>query len=791
VDHAGDAGQVVALLDDLDCVVYADPDRLVSAVGELVGALPPAEWPPVAQAILLAGRHLSGHPPEQRAWMLALAVAHLGLPREARVEALSRSPCAVVGAQHLGAPQQRLIGHVGPVWSVAVGRLGERDVIVTGGADSTARIWDDAGRPIATLRGHAGTVRSVALGRWGEREVVVTACDDHIARVWDHNGEPMAMLTSHAGPVCSVAVGRLGERDVIVTGGADDGAEAWDEHGKVLHALRGHTRAVWSVAVGGLGARDVIMTGSADGTARVWDDRGRLVQVLHIADSAIAVRSVAIGRVGDQDFLVAGAAGVQVWDSDWTPIIHHAHVQPVSSAALGGLNGQGVLISASDETLRGWTMNRPGARFRALGVRPSGQARATHAVALGTLKDDDMIVTGGDSGAVITWLSPTDTLQLSASGTEFWEQELMPTLEEAFFSRVVESIFDKSSLGWLARRLPVAPILNRIPPPRHVAPIRSITVGRLGRRRVVVTGAGRFAHVWNQSGHHEFAIAAAGRPLHFAAVVPRSWRQTILIVSGNGPEYGYSLFRSPQHRLSLKASDVQCVAIGWLGRRFIVVTGHSNSTAHIWIGIRKPKSTLTGHTGAVRSAAIGDLAGHHVIATGSDDGTVRLWTRVGQCLATLAGPGGSVRSLAIGWLGRHQVVVAGGESGRARIWWSTDLEDSGRSHGPTPAWGSSVPSVTLAGHTQPIVSVAIGTLSGHDYIATASSDDTVQVWDDAGQPVGARMTLLSAVGPMAITDDHLIVASGVALVTLRLDGAGAAHPTPGGLAPHPPPQVSP
>jgi hypothetical protein len=41
-----------------------------------------------------------------------------------------------------------LIGHGGWVTAVAVGRLGERKVIVSAGGDGTVRIWSAAGRSV-------------------------------------------------------------------------------------------------------------------------------------------------------------------------------------------------------------------------------------------------------------------------------------------------------------------------------------------------------------------------------------------------------------------------------------------------------------------------------------------------------------------------------------------------------------------------------------------------------------------------------------------------------------------
>ena len=68
-----------------------------------------------------------------------------------------------------------LTGHTGTVNAVAIRRIGDRDVIVSGSSDSTVRVWDAAtGRPRGEpLTGHTGAVaRAVALGRVGEREAV-------------------------------------------------------------------------------------------------------------------------------------------------------------------------------------------------------------------------------------------------------------------------------------------------------------------------------------------------------------------------------------------------------------------------------------------------------------------------------------------------------------------------------------------------------------------------------------------------------------------------------------------
>jgi WD40 repeat protein len=93
------------------------------------------------------------------------------------------------------------------VHALALGRIGEREVIVSGGRDTTLRIWDaGSGQPLgAPLTGHTGWVNGVALGRIGEREVIVSCSLDATVRIWDANGRASIALDL-LGPVNTVAL---------------------------------------------------------------------------------------------------------------------------------------------------------------------------------------------------------------------------------------------------------------------------------------------------------------------------------------------------------------------------------------------------------------------------------------------------------------------------------------------------------------------------------------------------------------------------------------------------------
>jgi WD40 repeat protein len=67
---------------------------------------------------------------------------------------------------------------------VALGKVGERDVIVSTGDDGTVRLWDTArGQLGEPLSGHPGGAQAIALGRGADCEVVASAGNDGTVRL--------------------------------------------------------------------------------------------------------------------------------------------------------------------------------------------------------------------------------------------------------------------------------------------------------------------------------------------------------------------------------------------------------------------------------------------------------------------------------------------------------------------------------------------------------------------------------------------------------------------------------
>jgi hypothetical protein len=222
-------------------------------------------------------------------------------------------------------PKDRSRAHRGEVRSVALGKVGERDVVVSGAADMTIRIWDAfTGHLVCEpLRGHGNWVQSVAIGKVAGRDMIVSGSDDGTVRLWDAVtgatiGQP---LIGHQGQVLSVAIGNVGTRQAIASGATDMSVRIWDALTGILigQPLMGHKGQVQSVAMGRISERDVIISGGADGQALIWEaETGELIG-RPLGGGGNWVGAVAVGQAGTQ-YVAIGSGS-----SDGTLFIRQHH----------------------------------------------------------------------------------------------------------------------------------------------------------------------------------------------------------------------------------------------------------------------------------------------------------------------------------------------------------------------------------------------------------------------------------------------------------------------------------
>ena len=191
------------------------------------------------------------------------AVSLVASPDGTRAAFLSGREARIVAIPG-GRPLFRLL-HRGEITSLAFS--GDASLIVTGGRDGVARIWNGrTGKRLHELAGHAGQVLDVSMAARGTE--VATASTDGTARVWDATtGELEAPLFGHTDFVRTVDFSTDGL--TVVTGSDDSTARTWALNGRRIATLAGHRDGVVD-AVFSPDGRSVATAGE-DGTVRIWD----------------------------------------------------------------------------------------------------------------------------------------------------------------------------------------------------------------------------------------------------------------------------------------------------------------------------------------------------------------------------------------------------------------------------------------------------------------------------------------------------------------------------------------
>ncbi len=685
-DHAAAAKQLFALLEDAHFLVHADLDRLPS----LLPLESEATREPIAVVLRQAADRARVLPPARRARLLALTAAHLGLPDlSRRLAAAGNEPFVPVWAHSLGRPHQEL-GPGVTVHSVAIGRIGKRDVIVSAG--NGLRVWDArTGRLIRDAEPQSRTAQTVAMLTAGSRDLIVTGGEDGV-HVWDaESGQPVVgPLAADAGGAPAVAVGRVGGRDVIASGHGDGSIRLWEPDGRPMgEPFDGHGEKVNTVAIGALGERDVIVSGGDDKAVRVWDavsPAGRGVPLME-ATAGFPVFGVAIGPAGDRTAVTSVDVAVRHWDATTgepigTPRPGHTFI--ISDVAAGRVRGRQVIVTSGwDRTVRVWDA----ATGDAIGDPLTGHTDRVTCVAIGRAGDRDIIVSGGWDAALRVW---------DADADQFGD-----------------------------------------PLPGHIGNVTSLALGRLGDRDVLVTAGADHAMRICDADSGRLIAAQPQAQAYTAVIVSVDGRETVVGVS-----YALHVWTDPLEDgrpVELGPADSsEGLAAGRLGGRGVAVTSDSRELA-IWdvgAGERIRDIDLDVVGGSLAFASVGH---RDLVVRGTFGNTVEVWdARTGRpAYGPLVGHENAVKAVAVGLLGGRHVIVSGSFDNTIRLWDALTGAPIG---------------AAIAAHDESVEAVAIGRIRGREVIVSGSSDHTVRVrgFDTGDVTV---LDLLGPVNAVAISDD--------------------------------------
>jgi WD40 repeat protein len=277
----------------------------IDAARVLLEKVPPDlrgwEWPYLRQLCERERRTWTAHP----AGVSCLAAAPVGSV------VVSGGADGTARLWNVGADREgrSFAGHRGKVNGVALDWSGRW--LATGGEDGVAKTWDlPTGAEIAVCKGHTGPVTCVAFSLDGK--LLATGGTDKTVRLWDSaSGEEIARLTGHASTVSALAFSPDGRR--LASAGWDNIAILWDAaEGERLLTFQGHDKIVGCLAFSRDGKH--LVTGSHDHSVRTWDaGTGRELRLLTGHTGIVA--GVAFSSDGKWIVSVGKDNKVRTWDS--------------------------------------------------------------------------------------------------------------------------------------------------------------------------------------------------------------------------------------------------------------------------------------------------------------------------------------------------------------------------------------------------------------------------------------------------------------------------------------------
>ncbi|MGB6301402.1 MAG: hypothetical protein WBF90_35195 [Rivularia sp. (in: cyanobacteria)] len=518
----------------------------------------------------------------------------------------------VMTALHQVVPQIReqetINGHLSGVNSVAFSPI--NNLIASGSADNSVKLWYPNGKLFRTLSGHTDVVNSVTFSPDGT--TVASASQDRTVKLWTVDGrENITNITllGHENVVNSVAFSPNGR--IIASGSTDNTVKLWNRQGELIKTLFGHNDAVLQVAFSP--DNQIIASASSDKTIKLWDKNGNNIRTF--SGHRDAITSIAWSNDGK---IIASASldnTVKLWNPQGKLLkVIKAHSEAITAVNFSPDN-QIIATVSTDKTVKLW--------------------RWKDGILLGTLK-------GHKDWVNDVIFSPDNKTLASASRDKtvklwYWQDLLLGNLKthsgavtSVSFSPngnlIASGSTDKTIKLWTRNGTQIKTLQ---PYQEEIWDVSFSPDGEV----FASAGKDKTIKLWQKNGKLIKTIAA-----HNNVILSLAWSSKGDIFASASKDKTVKLWRRNGELITTLTEHQQ--AVNWVSfsrNGEFIASASDDNTVKIWHKSGKLLHTLKGHKSSVFGVSWSNK--RNILASASLDGTVKLWNSYGELQQTLIAEG--------------------------------------------------------------------------------------------------------------------------------------------------------
>ncbi|MFF1692046.1 WD40 repeat domain-containing protein [Streptomyces sp. NPDC058257] len=611
-----------------------------------------------------------------------------------------------------------LDGHIGSVNAVCSVRVEGQELLASGGADGTVRLWNpETGQAIHILRGHDGWVQALCTVRSDGRDLLASAGSDGIIRVWNPaTREILHSLTGHNSWIQTLSQVRTRDGDVLVSAGSDGTVRVWDPaSGTHLRCWSGAGKTNALCSVPGDADHDLVFGVGYDGLARLWDPAADGLP--HVSRHTYgALSSVCTVDVDGRLLLVIGGESGILWTLGSAPEgpatgwpVRGVHIHAMCTIDVGGRTL--VAVAGTENAVR-VIDPRSGETLREL----NGHSDWIEAMCTVRVGDQDVLATASEDGSIRLWNPAGPTAREARAQSP--SPAPMSVCAVHVPDRELFAVTNGSAITLLD--------------PLTGASVRSIPSNASGMSGTV--------HRYRAAGGIERLVHVGG-----------TWRK--------GELRFIDLATHDFPGLTHETPFSSACDIGGTGSPLIAI---GTADGEIWrydTIARRVTSRIAAHTGSVRALCTVLTAWHGpLLASVGDDAILQLRDpNSGRLQRSLKGHTRTVRAVCPVPSGPTDLIATGGTDGTIRLW-DPETEDDALVH-------------VFEGHTGWVRALAPLSLTGRTLLISAGGDRTVRVWDPEDHTCLAVIPVQRPATSLAVASHDLIVCVGLegGLVALKID----------------------